>query len=83
MVFPIVGFQMVVSNFFQSVGMARKAIFMSLTRQVFLLLPSLLILPRFFGVMGVWYSMPLSDLLSGLVAAYILGVQYRKSVHKL
>ncbi|MBN2648925.1 MAG: MATE family efflux transporter [Prolixibacteraceae bacterium] len=82
-VFPIVGFQMVVSNFFQSVGMARKAIFMSLTRQVFFLLPSLFILPRFFGVMGVWYSMPLSDLLSGLVAVYMLVVQYRKSILKL
>lgn len=81
--FPIVGFQMVVSNFFQSVGMARKAIFMSLTRQVFFLLPGLVILPRFFGVLGVWYSIPLSDLLAGLVAAYMLAVQYRKSILKL
>ncbi len=80
--FPIIGFQMVTSNFFQSIGMAGKAIFMSLTRQVLFLLPSLLILPSFFGVMGVWYSMPLADLLSSVVAAYMLMVQYRKSLAK-
>ncbi len=78
MLYPIVGFQMVTSNFFQSIGMAGKAIFMSLSRQVLFLLPCLLILPRFFGVMGVWYSLPTADLLSSLVAAYMLISQYRK-----
>lgn len=61
MFFPIIGFQMVTSNFFQSIGMAGKAIFLSLTRQMLILLPCLLILPHFFGVAGVWYSMPVSD----------------------
>ena len=56
MFFPIIGFQMVTSNFFQSIGMAGKAIFLSLTRQMLILLPCLLILPHFFGVAGVWYS---------------------------
>ncbi|WP_373827608.1 MATE family efflux transporter, partial [Bacteroides heparinolyticus] len=56
MFFPIIGFQMVTSNFFQSIGMAGKAIFLSLTRQMLILLPCLLILPQFFGVEGVWYS---------------------------
>ncbi len=78
MLYPIVGFQMVTSNFFQSIGMAGKAIFMSLSRQVLFLLPCLLIFPRFFGVMGVWYSLPTADLLSSLVAAYMLISQYRK-----
>ncbi len=55
--FPIIGFQMVASNFFQSIGIPGKAIFMSLSRQVLFLLPSLLILPHFFGVNGVWYSL--------------------------
>lgn len=64
MFFPIIGFQMVTSNFFQSIGMAGKAIFLSLTRQMLILLPCLLILPHFFGVAGVWYSMPVSDLLA-------------------
>jgi len=80
--FPIVGFQMVASTFFQSIGMAGKAIFMSLTRQVLFLLPCLLILPSIFGIKGVWYSMPSSDLLSSIIAAYLLVSQYRKSYVK-
>ena len=77
--FPIVGFQMVTSNFFQSIGMARKAIIMSLSRQVLILLPCLIILPQFFGVKGVWYSLPTADILSSIVAACMLISQYRKS----
>lgn len=80
MFFPIIGFQMVTSNFFQSIGMAGKAIFLSLTRQmlILLLLPCLLILPHFFGVAGVWYSMPVSDLLASLIALVMLVYQFRK-----
>jgi putative MATE family efflux protein len=81
-VFPIVGFQMVTSNFFQSIGMAGKAIFMSLSRQLLFLLPGLLILPSILGVKGVWLSMPISDLLASIVAGYLLLVQYRKSTSK-
>lgn len=80
LVFPIVGFQMVASTFFQSIGMAGKAIFMSLTRQVLFLLPGLLIFPIFFGVKGVWISMPAADTLASMVAVYMLTVQYRKSI---
>jgi putative MATE family efflux protein len=76
--FPIIGFQMVASTFFQSIGKAGKAIFMSLTRQVLFLLPCLLVLPSFFGIKGVWYSMPAADLLSSVIAAYLLISQYRK-----
>ena len=78
MFFPIIGFQMVTSNFFQSIGMAGKAIFLSLTRQMLILLPCLLILPHFFGVTGVWYSMPVSDLLASLIALVMLVYQFRK-----
>lgn len=78
MFFPIIGFQMVTSNFFQSIGMASKAIFLSLTRQMLFLLPALIILPRFFGAAGVWYSMPFSDLLASLVALVMLVSQFRK-----
>ena len=81
--FPIVGFQMVTSNFFQSIGMAYKAIFMSLSRQVIFLLPCLLVLPHFFGVRGVWYSLPASDFLSSLIAAGLLVGHYRKSTAKV
>lgn len=78
MFFPIIGFQMVTANFFQSIGMASKAIFLSLTRQMVVLLPCLLILPRFFGAAGVWYSMPIFDLLASLIAGTMLVWQFRK-----
>ena len=76
--FPIVGFQMVTSNFFQSIGMASKAIFLSLTRQMLFLLPCLLILPNFWGAWGVWVSMPVSDLVASIVAAVMLFMQFKK-----
>jgi putative MATE family efflux protein len=77
MFFPLVGFQMVASNFFQSIGMARKAIFLSLTRQVLFLIPCLLILPKVFGATGVWISMPIADLIASIVAAIMLWRQFR------
>ncbi len=83
--FPLVGFQMVATNLFQSLGMASKAIFLSLTRQLLFLLPSLLILPELFirytswsGSWGVWCASPLSDLLSALVTTWMLTRQIRK-----
>ena len=83
--FPIIGFQMVATNFFQSIGMAGKAIFMSLSRQLVFLLPGLLFLPRVFeahtdwgGGWGVWCAMPLSDLLATVVAFFMLMYQLRK-----
>jgi len=76
--FPIVGFQMVTGNFFQSVGMAGKAIFLSLSRQLIFLLPCLLILPTFMGVKGVWWSMPISDAMSSIIAGFLLIHQIKK-----
>ena len=78
MFFPLVGFQMVVSNFFQSIGMAKKAIFLSLTRQVIFLIPFLLILPHFFGIIGVWASLPAADLVAFIVSAIMLVIQIKK-----
>ena len=78
LVFPIVGFQMVTSNFFQSIGMANKAIFLSLTRQLLFLLPCLIILPTFMGASGIWWSMPASDLAASIVAAILLYKQFQE-----
>jgi Na+-driven multidrug efflux pump len=75
--FPIIGFQMVAGNFFQSIGMAHKAIFLSLTRQLIFLLPFLLLLPHFLGVKGIWYSMPSADFAASLVSAFMLRAQFR------
>lgn len=80
--FPFVGFQMVVANFFQSIGKAGAAIFLSLTRQFLFLLPLLLILPEYFGVSGVWYSMRTADLLAFCVSLVFLIIQYRISSRK-
>jgi Na+-driven multidrug efflux pump len=76
--FPIVGFQMVTSHFFQSLGLAKRAIFLSLSRQLLFLIPCLAILPGFFGVDGVWMSMPVSDAIATVVAALMLGSLIRK-----
>lgn len=76
--FPFVGFQMVTSNFFQSIGMAPKAIFLSLTRQLIFLVPFLLIMPNFFGPDGVWMSMPMADSAATTLAAILLWKQFRK-----
>lgn len=76
--FPIVGFQMVASNFFQSIGMANKAIFLSLTRQMLFLVPCLLILPHYYGQLGVWVSMPVADLAASVVSGAMLWWQFRQ-----
>ena len=78
LIFPFVGFQMVTSNFFQSIGMAKKAIILSLSRQVLVLIPCLFILPLFFGSKGIWYSMPISDAVATIIAAILLIKQYSK-----
>ncbi|MCQ4875566.1 MATE family efflux transporter [Butyricimonas paravirosa] len=78
MFFPVVGFQMVTSSFFQSIGMAKKAIFLSLTRQLLFLIPSLLVLPHYFGTRGVWMSMPVADAIATVVAAFMLSWQLKQ-----
>lgn len=76
--FPIVGFQMVTANFFQSIGKVRKAILLSLTRQMLFLVPLLIILPRFMGTLGVWISMPIADSLATVLAVFLLTRQMKK-----
>lgn len=76
--FPIIGFQMVVANFFQSIGKAKVSVFLSLSRQLVFLIPMLLVLPTLYGVDGVWYSMPVADTISALVTAIIMYLFMRK-----
>lgn len=75
---PFIGFQLVTTNFFQSVGLVNKSIFLSLTRQVLLLIPLLLILPLFIGEKGVWYSMPISDIIAAILTVVMLILQFRQ-----
>ena len=81
-VFPIVGFQIVTSNFFQYIGKPHKAIFLSLTRQMLFLIPLLLVLPPHLGTLGVWMSMPIADGTASLLAAVLLFYQVRKFRHR-
>ena len=76
--FWAVGFQIVVTNFFQSIGEAGKSIFMSLTRQVIFLLPMLFTFPAFWQLNGVWLSFPISDAFASLVAAVLITIELRK-----
>ena len=80
----MVGFPMVVGNFYTSIGMSGKAIFLSLTRQVLLLIPSILLLPLLFQtvevspIWGVWWSLPICDALAAIIAAIVLNRDMRK-----
>lgn len=74
---PLVGFQIVSSNFFQSIGFATKSIVQSLSRQLIFLVPGILLLPRFWGLKGLWIAIPVSDTLSALLSLYLLVIQLR------
>ena len=76
--FPVVGFQMVTSNFFQSIGKAPMAVLLSSTRQLLMLVPLLLILPNLFGTEGVFVCMPIADGLSTLLAFILLRLEMKK-----
>ncbi len=78
LVFFIVGFQMVVTNFFQCIGKVKISIFLSLSRQLLFLLPLLYVFPLLFGVDGVWYALPTSDFIAAAVAAVIMVSYMRK-----
>ena len=81
LLFPIVGFQMVAGNFFQSIAQPGKSIFLSLSRQLLFLVPFIIIFPHFWGIDGVWVSLPASDLVSSVISACLLGHYFRK--HKM
>lgn len=77
-VFPIIGAQIIITQFFQSIGKAFISIFLSLSRQLLFLLPGLALLPPMYGVKGVWFSMPISDMLAALTAIFMLLYHLRK-----
>ena len=77
-IFPIVGFQMIATNFFQSLGMVRKSVILSLSRQILFLLPLLYLLPMWLGADGVWMSFPISDGLATLLTIFMIGRLFKK-----
>ena len=76
--FPIVGFQMISTNFFLSLGMVQKSVILSLARQILFLLPLIYFLPLWIGSDGVWISFPISDILATLLSIYMLGRLFKK-----
>lgn len=82
--FPLIGSQMVITFFFQSIGKVRVSIFLSLSRQLIFLLPALAVFPLFRGVDGVWYAMPFADGFAASIAAVIMlfNVKKFKKQHK-
>lgn len=82
-----IGFPMITGNFYTSIGMARKAIFLSLTRQVLFLIPLIISLPYLFNslgcepIWGVWWALPISDSLSVITAAIVINRDMRKFKH--
>ncbi len=75
---PVVGFQIVAANFFQSIGKAKLATFLSLLRQIILLAPLLILLPKIYGLNGVWMATPISDFGSALITGLFLFWQLKK-----
>jgi Na+-driven multidrug efflux pump len=68
MFIPLVSVQIILSGYYQALGRSKEATFLALLRQVVLLIPLALILPIFFGEIGVWIALPISDLISSLVS---------------
>ena len=77
--FPIIGFQMVTTNLFQCLGMVKKSIFLSLSRQLLFLLPCIYILPAVLeSEAGVWYSFPISDVIAAVITGILAVALLRK-----
>lgn len=76
--FPVLGLCIVTTAFFQSMGLAKTSIFLSLTRQFIFLIPFLMVLPKYWGINGVWYSLPASDAAATLLSAIMVYRLFRK-----
>lgn len=66
------------ASFFQAIGLARPALLLTLARQVFFLIPLVFILPKFFGINGIWYAFPVSDISATILTLIYLYPHYKK-----
>jgi putative MATE family efflux protein len=69
---PVIAIQLIGAAYFQAAGKAKKALFLTLSKQGFFLIPLVLILPNFFGIFGAWIAFPISDVLSTIITYYFL-----------
>lgn len=74
---PVQGFQIIGANYYQAVGKPKQAVFLNLSRQVIFFIPALLILPRYFGLFGIWLVGPVADLSSGLMTYICIALEMR------
>ncbi|RSK41439.1 MATE family efflux transporter [Mangrovimonas spongiae] len=79
---PIIAIQLIGAAYFQAIGKATPALLLTLTRQGFFFIPLILILPSFYGELGVWMSFPIADVLATIVTAYFLNREIRKTLIK-
>ena len=75
---PLAGFQAVGAAFFQALGKPVPAILLSLSRQVLALIPLIILLPLFFGLNGIWFSLPIADLISFFITLPLVMIEFRK-----
>jgi len=79
-VLPVIGFQIIASSYFQAIGMAKIATLLSMLRQLIVLLPLVLILPKFWGIEGVWIANPVSDVVAAVISFIIFRREFKKLV---
>ncbi len=77
---PIIALQLIGAAYFQAIGKAIPALLLTLTRQGFFFIPLILILPKFYGELGVWISFPISDVLATIVTGYFLNREIKKNL---
>ncbi|WP_353096535.1 MATE family efflux transporter [Tissierella praeacuta] len=70
--FPIIGIQVVSSNYFQAIGKPKQSMLLSLSRQVLVLIPAIIVLPKLYGLTGVWLAGPISDLIASIITVYCI-----------
>ena len=83
LLFPLASIQIVSAGYFQGVGKAGYAAIVALVRQVVFLIPLLLIIPRFYGLGGVWFSTPIADFCATILCLSLLYVEYRRLNEKI
>ncbi len=79
---PLIGMSMIGSNYIQSIGNAKQSMFLGLLRQVILLVPMMLILPKFLGLDGVWFSQPVADVISFIITFIVVNKEVKSHKDK-
>ena len=80
---PVIGFQIVSSNYFQAIGKPKKSMFLTLLRQLIVLMPMVIILPLFFGLNGIWYAVPMSDGISTMLTTVFMYFELKELNRKI